>query len=535
MQTLVILNSYSFCSIINHLIFMRFVFISFIIFTSSNVLGQSDNYIYNISSKVAKKHLEYLASDELEGREAGEKGQKLASAYLMQNFLSYGIPSVEGSYFQHFSLRVSTPENILINVNGDTLKYFVDFLHNSDFPNVNFKNLKSIFVGYGIEANKFNELENIDIKDKIVFMYEGTPDFKKAKYYLSDTKAFKKWNERDKKVRNLVSKGAKAIIIINSKIDFYKKSFAHSFSSSKMMLATDTFKMKIPLLFISEEKADSLLILGGLTAGCKKTINKILKKGIPMSTELSLKIGLESSIINNNVSSENVLGYIEGSDKKDELIIVTAHYDHIGKHDGNIFNGADDDGSGTTALLMMAKAFSEAKANGNGPRRSILFMPVSAEEKGLLGSRFYSENPIFPLENTIANLNIDMIGRVDAAHHDKKGNPNPNYVYIIGSDFLSQELHKINENQNQIHTKLELDYSFNSLDDPNRFFQRSDHYNFAKHNIPVIFYFNGVHKDYHKHTDTIEKIDFNKLSSITKLIYYTIWELSNRDNRILLD
>jgi Predicted aminopeptidases len=162
-------------------------------------------------------------------------------------------------------------------------------------------------------------------------------------------------------------------------------------------------------------------------------------------------------------------------------------------------------------------------------------MPVSAEEKGLLGSRYYSENPIFPLENTVANLNIDMIGRVDEAHHNDKGIPNPNYVYIIGSNFISTELHEINENQNQLHTNLELDYTFNSINDPNRFFQRSDHYNFAKHNIPVIFYFNGTHEDYHKHTDTIDKIDFLKLSNITRLIYYTAWELSNKEDRIVVD
>ena len=301
------------------------------------------------------------------------------------------------------------------------------------------------------------------------------------------------------------------------------------------MLGTDKFKTKIPLLFISESKADSLLREGGLLKGLKKIKNKIDKKGVPLSSQLSLKIGIQSNIIKTDISSENILGYVEGSDKKEEIIIVTAHYDHLGKHNGKIFNGADDNASGTTALLMMAQAFAKAKEEGNGPRRSILFMPVSAEEKGLLGSRYYSENPIFPLKNTVANLNIDMIGRVDEDHHDNKGNPNPNYVYIIGSHFLSSELHQINEEQNDIHTKLQLDYKFNSIDDPNRFYQRSDHYNFAKHSIPVIFYFNGVHEDYHKHTDTIEKIDFKKVSKITQLIFYTAWELANREERISLD
>ncbi len=508
----------------------------FILLTVSvNLLSQVENYVRYINPDVARNHLEYLASDELEGREAGEKGQKLAGAYLMQNFLSYGLPPVNESYFQRFNLRVSTPQNIFMILSGDTAKYFSDFLHNSDFADSNFKNSESVFIGYGIALDKYNELDKIDVKDKVCFMMDDIPEFKKRSFNRSVIESINIWRDRYKKIQNLVNLGAKAIIIINPKVEFYKKSFAHSFTSSKMMLATDTFSVKIPLLFISEEKADSLLTLGGLPSGYFKTKKKIINRGIPMSAELSLKIGIQSNIINSKISSENVLGYIEGTDKKEELIIVTAHYDHIGKHDGNIFNGADDDASGTTALLMMAKAFSKAKFEGNGPRRSILFMPVSAEEKGLLGSRYYSENPIFPLVNTVANLNIDMIGRVDKAHHDAEGIPNPDYVYIIGSNFISDDLHKINENQNKLHTNLELDYTFNSLTDPNRFFQRSDHYNFAKHNIPVIFYFNGTHEDYHKHTDTADKIDFLKLSKITRLIYYTAWELSNRENRIILD
>ncbi len=536
MQTIVIINSYKvFYRVKFQVNPMRLFIVFLFVFSSLNLLSQADNYVHFINPQTARKHLDYLASDELEGREAGKKGQKLAGAYLMQNFLSYGLPPIKESYFQRFNLRVSYPKKIILQVNGDTLNYFNDFLHNSDFPDSNFQNAQSVFVGYGIESEKFNELKSVDVENKVVFMLEGLPKFKKGKFSSRDMESIEIWSDRDIKVKNLVNKKAKAIIIVNSKINLLKKSYKHSFTTSRMMLATDSFLTKVPLLFISEEKADSLFKEGGLVTGYKKTKSKIAKKGIPLSLELSLKVGIQSNIINSKISSENVLGYIEGSDKKEELIVVTAHYDHIGKHDGKIFNGADDDASGTTALLMMAKAFAKAKEDGNGPRRSILFMPVSAEEKGLLGSRYYSENPIFPLKNTVANLNIDMIGRVDQAHHDNKGIPNPDYVYIIGSNFLSKELHQINESQNKTYTNLELDYTFNSLDDPNRFFQRSDHYNFAKHTIPVIFYFNGTHEDYHKHTDTVDKIDFMKLSKITKLVYYTAWELSNRENRIELD
>ena len=229
------------------------------------------------------------------------------------------------------------------------------------------------------------------------------------------------------------------------------------------------------------------------------------------------------------VKGENILGYIKGTDLKDELILITAHYDHLGKKDSLIYNGADDNGSGTSAIMEIAEAFMIAKKEGKGPRRSILIMPVSGEEKGLLGSKYYTKKPIYPLEKTVANLNIDMIGRIDYNHDTS------NYVYLIGSDMLSKELHDISEKINKEYIGLDLDYTFNSEEDPNRYYYRSDHYNFAKNNIPVIFYFNGLHEDYHKPTDTIEKIDFKKIEKITRLIFLTAWELANRDERIKLN
>ena len=229
------------------------------------------------------------------------------------------------------------------------------------------------------------------------------------------------------------------------------------------------------------------------------------------------------------VKGENVLGFIEGTDLKDEVLIITAHYDHLGKKEFLIYNGADDNASGTAAILEIAEAFMLAKKQGKGPRRSVLIMPVSGEEKGLLGSKYYTDNPIYPLENTIANLNIDMIGRVDEYHE------NGDYIYLIGSDRLSTELHNISEEVNKKHFNLELDYTFNDKDDPNRYYYRSDHYNFAKNNIPVIFYFNGVHEDYLKPTDTTEKIDFKKIQKISRYIFLTAWELANRDKRPKLD
>ena len=232
----------------------------------------------------------------------------------------------------------------------------------------------------------------------------------------------------------------------------------------------------------------------------------------------------------NTVNTENVAAIIKGSRFPNEYIVLSAHLDHIGIHDGQINNGADDDGSGTVAMMEIAEAFNQASLQGHAPKRSIVFLHVSGEEKGLLGSKYYVENPLYPLAQTVANLNIDMIGRLDPKRKDK----DPNYIYLIGSDKLSQELHEISEATNNRFTRLKLDYTFNADDDPNRFYYRSDHYNFAKNNIPVIFYFNGTHEDYHQPGDTPDKINYPLLKKRTQLIFYTLWELANRKERIKL-
>ncbi len=231
-------------------------------------------------------------------------------------------------------------------------------------------------------------------------------------------------------------------------------------------------------------------------------------------------------------TSENVVAYIKGSEKPDEIVIISAHLDHIGiSKNGDINNGADDDGSGTVAIIEIAEAFKTAEKNGHGPKRSILFLHVTGEELGLYGSRYYTdEDPIFPLKNTVANLNIDMIGRIDQKH--KKS---PNYLYLIGSDKLSKELHDVSEAVNKEFINMKFDYTYNAKNDPNRFYYRSDHYNFAKHNVPVIFYFNGTHADYHRPTDTPDKIEYDLLAKRAKLIFHTAWELANREERVKLD
>lgn len=231
------------------------------------------------------------------------------------------------------------------------------------------------------------------------------------------------------------------------------------------------------------------------------------------------------------VETENVVAIIKGSEKPDEYVVITAHLDHVGVDDKGIYNGADDDGSGTVALLEIAEAFKKAADKGKGPKRSIVFLHVTGEEKGLLGSAYYADNPIYPLENTVVNLNVDMIGRIDPSRREK----NRDYIYLIGSDHDSVDLHNLSEQTNAESVNMTLDYRFNDKNDPNRFYYRSDHYNFAKNGIPIIFYFTGTHADYHKVTDTPDKIEYDLLEMRSRLIFYTAWNIANREKRLVVD
>ena len=273
------------------------------------------------------------------------------------------------------------------------------------------------------------------------------------------------------------------------------------------------------------------------TIGQKRAIDFL--KTFYSNSEISPALGtqnylqvMELVIKGKKIQTENVAAIIEGTEFPDEYIVISSHLDHLGiNENGEINNGADDDGSGTVALLEMAEAFKMASDNGYGPKRSLIFLHFTGEEKGLLGSKYYVENPLYPLEKTFVNLNIDMIGRINP----KRDTDDPNYIYLIGANRLSQELHDISEAINKKYTQLELDYTYNDENDPNRFYYRSDHYNFARKNIPVIFYFSGTHEDYHKPGDTPDKIMYPTLEKRTKLIFYTAWELANRKNKIKLN
>jgi Zn-dependent M28 family amino/carboxypeptidase len=258
-----------------------------------------------------------------------------------------------------------------------------------------------------------------------------------------------------------------------------------------------------------------------------------MKNGNPQPKSYQAEVKLDFKKNMSELQSTNVIGFLEGSDKKDEFVFITAHYDHLGKRgDSVIYYGADDDGSGTVSVLELAEAFTKAKAAGKGPRRSIVFMTVSGEEKGLWGSEYYSDHPLFSLNKTTVDLNIDMIGRIDPK---RKEGDSTNYVYVVGDDKLSSDLRPISEAMNKKYTKLELDYKYNAPKDPERIYYRSDHYNFARKGVPIIFYFNGTHNDYHRPSDTPDKINYNLMAKRAQLVFYTAWEMANRNDMLKRD
>lgn len=498
---------------------MKKIISAIVIATLSFVaFGQDENavkYSKTITAEELEEHLYIIASDEFEGRETGKKGQKMAMEYLIKNFKSFGIKPVDNyKYIQTFDLIEQTTKNVNLTVGSKKFTVLQDFSISPSIILSQKINNQVVFVGYGIEEEGYNNYKGADVKGKVVFIMDGNPKKQDLK---------EEWSMK-KRIELAKDKGAVLVMYHSAKLKDNLVKYEHYYSKPKLALKSESKKNETIVIAATTELTKEITAQVGLKW------KKLLKKGMKEENFQELSFALDIDKPTEYLKSENVLAFIPGTEKPEEVIILTAHYDHIGIDGEEVFNGADDDGTGTVTMLEIAQAFQQAVADSMGPKRSILIMPVSGEEKGLLGSQYYSENPVFPLENTVANLNVDMIGRYDENH--KVGD---NYVYLIGSDKLSSELHQVSEEVNSRHLNIELDYTFNDENDPNRFYYRSDHYNFAKNNIPVIFYFSGVHEDYHKATDTADKIDYKKTERIARLVFLTAWELANREERIKLD
>ena len=486
----------------------------------------ADPTIYgnSITSDELKVLLYKYASDEFEGRETGEPGHDMATNYLQGKYISMDIasPLTEDDYLQEVPLERQKLPEASMTLNGDNIKIFDDFIPSThvNMPSLTVNQI--VYAGYGIDAENYSDYKNLDVTGKIVLLKTGEPMNADSTYVTSGTKEKSQWTSgrraRNLKIETATNLGAKGVFVMDdSALKYYTNYY-------KKLMESD-YEGKISSVN-SNDEAFYFIISENLA---KQLVNDIDSNDTPKVVDTNIELSIKKKA--NTFNSHNVVAFIEGEEHPEEIVVISAHLDHIGIEDGEVSNGADDDGSGTVAMLEIAQAFKAAIEDGYRPKRSILFLHLTAEEKGLQGSKFYTDvNPMFPLENTVANLNIDMIGRVDKFHENDR-----NYVYVIGADMLSTELYEINKAVNEKYTNIDLDYRYSNETDPNRYYYRSDHYNFAKNNIPVAFYFNGTHDDYHKVTDTPDKIQYDLLEKRTRLVFYTAWELVNRENRIIVD
>ena len=400
-----------------------------------------------------------------------------------------------------------------------------------------------VFAGFGIEDEAYSDYENVSVTNRAAVIMNGEPKRRDGRWLITKTDKPSGWaNDWRRKAQAAKEAGARLALMVihetDEEFNSYLSRYGFYMTQERMQLpkaAGDNFGIIVikpslakRLLTINEDTIDQTTFPNGKPNKKKK---KKVKGVAAASTEIMLFTDKEEK----EVQTQNVAGLLRGDSLPDEIVVLSAHYDHLGIKDGKIYNGADDNGSGTTAILEMAEAFVLAAQNGHRPKRSLLFLSFTGEEKGLFGSEYYTTHPLFPIAKTVADLNTDMIGRVDPNHTSEEGIEDTNYVYLIGSDKLSQDLHQLSEAVNRTYTKITLDYTYNDENDPNRFYYRSDHYNFARYDVPVIFYFSGVHKDYHQPTDTPDKIMYGKAAHISKLVFYTAWQIANRPEPIRSD
>jgi hypothetical protein len=465
-----------------------------------------------ITAADLKNHLYKVASKDFEGRETGTEGQRKAAAYIENWFHGLGLqPGNKDSYQLYYPIFQDSMTDAMVQVNSQDFKLNQDFyvMVNNNYT-ATLMGGEVVFAGYGVSDSTRDDYKGLDVRGKIVLLMNGNPPGTPAPAGRRGFGAF--YGKLDAAQRN----GAIAVLVIQDP-------FPRAVSPKGNMYLNGYKRTNYPNSFFISYKLASAIVGNDIEA---------IKAGKGQPKSYKADVLLSFSKVVGHLQSSDVLGFLEGTDLKDQILVLSAHYDHLGKRDTVIYYGADDDGSGTVSILELAQAFSKAKAAGKGPRRSILFLANSGEEKGLWGSEYYSEHPTYPLDHTTADLNIDMIGRIDP--NRKKGD-STNYVYVVGDDKLSTDLKPISEGQNKKYTKLELDYKFNDPKDPERIYYRSDHYNFARKGVPIIFYFDGIHADYHRPTDTPDKINYDIMEKRARLVFYTAWDMANRNDMLKRD
>ncbi|MEW6732979.1 MAG: M28 family peptidase [Acidobacteriota bacterium] len=498
----------------------------------------------SISARDLRMHLSFLASHELGGRYTFSTGNRIAARYLASQLESFGYRggARDGGYLQRIDFALNILDRKTSRLEVSDTKATKEFLFGEDFfvPYPTALNLKAeaVFVGYGISAPKkgYDNYAGLDVKDKIVLIALGRPT-------SLQTTAL---DEVEQGLAAAAAHGAQAALYLPAQINgvpWGPYDLVEEDEDRLKMIGEQTSKRDendeqmpaLPYVYISPTVAERLLSSIDLQL---ETFVKASVAGEPLKpSPLPVQLKLQVVIQEIRQQAQNVVGIYEGSDAKlkNEYILLSAHYDHLKSKGEIVYHGADDDGSGTSAVLAIARAFTQ----GPRPKRSVLIVFHTGEELGLYGSRYFTNvEPLVPLESIVANLNVDMIGRSRVAGRNSpqdSGLTDKDSIYLIGSDKHSSELHQISEQTNQELTNLRLDYAYNSEDHPLKLYYRSDHYNYGRKGIPVIFYFTGIHADYHKPTDTVDKIDFEKMVRITRLIYATAWRVANLDHRLVTD
>jgi hypothetical protein len=465
-----------------------------------------------ITAEDLKKHLYIIASADFEGRETATEGQHKAAAYIENHFKSIGLQPGNGdNYLLLYPVYQDSLLSASLSVNDQAYTLNQDFFAPvAADNNSTLLGSEVVFAGYGVSDSTRDDYKGLNVRGRIVVVLNGNPPGTPP----PAGRRFRGPSKSDIAQRN----GAAAILIIQS------GNIRPQLTAAKGNMTISGYKRtnSISTFYITDKAAQA--IFGGDYSQ--------LQSGTPATKVYTANIKMEFQKTTGQLQASDVLGFLPGTDLKDQIIVISAHMDHLGKRNGEIYYGADDAGSGTFSILEIASAFAKAKAAGKGPRRSILFLANSGEEEGLWGSQYYTDHPTYALDKTDVDLNIDMIGRIDP---NRKQGDSMNYVYVVGSDKLSTDLKPISEGMNQKYSKLELDYKFDDPTDPERIYYRSDHFNFARKGVPIIFYFDGIHADYHKPSDTPDKINYDLLEKRARFVFFTAWEMADRNDMLKRD
>ena len=525
-------------------------------------LDQLYPYVETITVDMLEEHLYEFADDKYMGREATTEGERMAAAYLVSQYEAMGLSPVndELGYLQPFMLNANVINSRHFHVYPSSLgeeeahdmslathitKIEPQSVEGAGFSLVfgGGENTSGaiVFAGFGVQDadQGFAQLDGVDLEGKWVMIFNDIPYEMDGQPLVNPS-----YTSNIRYGNILTERGAAGILLISDKeIDEFEADLIESAEildkprSLRLAYRDQGNRATTSRVIVSVRKDVAAQILGESIDEIRDDVLSNMNAFKPKETGQSLMYMTNSEDV--QLESMNVMALLEGSDPelKDEIVVLTSHYDHVGislpdSTGDRINNGADDDGSGTVAILSAASAFAKAAEQGIRPRRSILFMHVSAEEKGLLGSRYYSDHPVFPIENHIANINADMIGRSDPAHLSEGVT---NYFYLIGGSIISSGLDSLVTVANEKTSNLLIDYGYNDLDDPSQFYRRSDHWNFGRLGIPFSFFFTGVHEDYHRPSDEADKIDYPKLTAITKVLFGSANELANVDERPVVD